>query len=128
MMVIDASAAVDLLMGTPKGRQVASRIAKEILHAPAILDLEVAQALRRWERSSQIDRTQAADAIENLLQLPLIRHAHDPLLRHIWSLHHNFTAYDAAYLALSAALGCIFLTCDTRLASARRQGFSVEVL
>jgi predicted nucleic acid-binding protein len=36
----------------------------------------------------------------------------------MWELRHNLGAYDAAYVALAAALGCELLTGDDELKSA----------
>ena len=58
MIVVDASAAVELLLGTARGAAVAERIfdPAESLHAPELLDLEIAQVLRRYERARIIGR------------------------------------------------------------------------
>jgi hypothetical protein len=49
MIVLEASAAVDWLLQTPAGRQIETRIysQNETLHTVHLLDLEVAQVLRR---------------------------------------------------------------------------------
>ena len=53
MIVLDASAAIELLLWTVLGTRVAQRIADpdETLHAPYLIDVEVAQVLRRFVRS-----------------------------------------------------------------------------
>jgi predicted nucleic acid-binding protein len=49
VIVLDASAAIDWLLQTAAGQQVENRIYSwnESPHAPHLLDLEVAQVLRR---------------------------------------------------------------------------------
>lgn len=118
MIVVDASAVVELLLNTPAGHAVAKRIADPALalHAPHLLDVEVAQALRRYAREGELDAAVAAVALGDLHDMDLQRHAHEPLLDRIWQLRQNLTAYDAAYVALAEVLDAVLLTCDVRLA------------
>jgi predicted nucleic acid-binding protein len=120
MIVLDASALVELLLGTDQGRSIAARIADPGLglHVPHLADVEVAQALRRYVREGQLDSSAAAAALEDLRSLDLERHSHEPLLERVWALRDNLTAYDAVYVALAEALETILLTCDGRLARA----------
>jgi len=118
MIVLDASAVVELLLGTLLGRSVAARIADPglSLHAPHLVDVEVARTLRRFVRSADLDAPSAAAALEDLCALDVERHSHEPLLDRVWALRDNLTAYDAVYVALAEALGATLLTCDGRLA------------
>lgn len=120
MTVLDASALVELLLGTSLGRRVAERIADPelALDAPHLVDVEVAQALRRLVRGGELDAATAEDALEDLRALDVERHSHEPLLDRVWALRENLTAYDAVYVALAEALGATLLTCDGRLARA----------
>lgn len=120
MIVLDASCLVELLVGTSLGRSVGARIAdpSEGLHAPHLVDIEVAQALRRLVRDGEIDAADATAAIGVLRTLDLERHAHEPLLGRVWALRGNLSAYDAVYVALAEALDTTLLTCDRRLARA----------
>lgn len=117
MIVLDASAVLDLLLVTDKGREVAERIAapEETLHAPHLIDLEVAQVLRRYAARRQLDAVRASQALEDLRDLDLNRYPHDVLLGRIWELRNNASAYDAAYLALAETLNAPLLTSDARL-------------
>ena len=49
-----------------------------------------------------------------------VRYSHTPLIRRIWELRPNFTAYEAAYIALAEATGSILFTCDEKLRSGHR--------
>ncbi len=130
MIVLDASALVELLLDTPTGRAVATRIADPALglHVPHLADVEVAQALRRYAKDGELDAASAAVALEDLRSLDLQRHAHEPLLDRIWELRHNLSAYDAVYLALAEVLDSVLLTCDGRLARAPGVARRVELV
>ena len=120
MIVLDASALVELILDTPTGRAVAARIADpaEGLHVPHLADIEVVQALRRYVRERDIDAVAAAVALDDLRALDLQRHAHEPLLERVWELRENLTAYDAVYVALTEVLDGVLLTCDGPLSRA----------
>ena len=120
MIVLDASAILELLLGTPAGLEVGARLGDPAmaLHVPHLLDIEVAQVLRRYVREAQLTERDAADALQDLRDLDLTRHAHEPLLGRVWALRQNFSAYDAVYVALAEMLDASLVTCDRRLAHA----------
>jgi predicted nucleic acid-binding protein len=130
VIVLDASALVELLLHTPAGRAIAMRIADPALglHVPHLADVEVAQALRRYARDGEIDTLAAATAIEDLHALDVQRHAHEPLLDRVWELRNNLGAYDAIYVALAEVLETVVLSCDRRLAGAPGMARRVEVV
>jgi predicted nucleic acid-binding protein len=120
VIVIDASAAIELLLATPRGIRVSAALRRrnEILLAPHLLDVEVAQVLRRLEGKGQLTTSRAAIALEDFAQLDITRYGHDTLLERVWQLRSNLTAYDAAYVALAEAAAAALLTCDAKLAGA----------
>jgi predicted nucleic acid-binding protein len=129
MIALDASAAIDWLLQTPAGQRIESRIylGKDTLHAPHLLDLEVAQVLRRLVYQGAIAAHRADEAIRDLVDLRINRYAHFVFLPRIWQLRHNFSAYDAAYIALAETLGAPLLTRDRRLASPGHHKAAVEI-
>ena len=129
MIVLDASAAVAWLLQTAVGRRIENRIfsRNESLHAPHLLDLEVTQVLRRLVQQGVVTAKRADEAVRDLLDLRLHRYPHFLFVPRIWQLRHNFSAYDAAYIALAEQLGGALVTRDRRLASAAGQGATVEV-
>jgi predicted nucleic acid-binding protein len=130
VIVLDASAIVELLLGTDQGRRIAARIADPELglHAPHLADVEVAQALGRYVREGELEPASAAAALEVLRALDLERHGHEPLLDRVWALRARLTAYDAVYVALAEALDSTLLTCDGRLARVPGVSRRVEVV
>jgi len=130
MMVVDASVLVEVLLNMPSGERVAHRLSDpdETLHAPHLVDLEVAQTLRRYEAAGEMSPERARQGLLAFLQMPLERHPHWPLLDRIWELRRNLTSYDAAYIALAEALDAPLLTCDRRLAAAPGHRAVVELI
>lgn len=130
MIVLDASAAIEWLLQTAVGARVDERIFSRAatLHAPHLLDIEVAQVLRRYVAAGTLTASRGQEALDDLLDLSLTRYPHDVLLRRIWELRSNVTAYDAAYLALAEALEAPLVTCDARIASAPGHHARVEVV
>jgi len=120
MIVLDASALVELLLGTETGLAIGERIADptDSIHIPHLADVEVTQALRRYVRDGSLDSDEAKEALENLRGLDLERHGHEPLLDRVWALRENLSAYDAVYVALAEALDGTLLTCDAKLSRA----------
>ncbi len=129
MIVIDASAVLELLLDTSAARRVADRLGKpaDPLHAPHLLDVEVAQAVRRYVAAGEIDAAKGRQAISDLLDLPVVRHPHTVLLARAWELRRSITAYDAMYVALAEALDAPLLTRDERLARSHGHHARIEV-
>lgn len=96
--------------------------------APDLINAEVLHALARFERGGVIDARTSAGAVETLAQLPIARYPTVTLLERAWSLRHNFTAYDAMYVALAEAVGTRLVTTDDRLAKAARTHTAIEVV
>lgn len=130
MIVLDASALVELVLGTPTGQIVAERISDPAigLHVPHLADVEVAQALRRYTLDGEIAAGIAAVALDDFRALDLQRHAHEPLLERVWALRGNLSAYDAVYVALAEALDTVLLTCDGPLSRAPGMTGRVELI
>jgi predicted nucleic acid-binding protein len=127
VIVVDASALVELILHTAAGRTVAARIADPAvgLHVPYLADIEVIQALRRLEHARDLDAGAASAAVDDYRALDLQRHAHEPFLGRVWEFRRNLTAYDAIYVALAEVLDAPLVTCDRRLA--RTPGLSIEI-
>jgi predicted nucleic acid-binding protein len=129
LIVLDASAAIDWLLQTPAGQQIEQRIysAGESLHAPHLIDIEIAQVLRRLVRENTVSERRAEEAIADLLDLRITRYPHSVLLPRIWELRHDLSAYDAAYVVLAEMLSAPLITRDSRLASTPSHAVKVEL-
>lgn len=120
MIVLDASAAVELLLRTPTGDRVLATLldCNEPIHAPELLDIEVLHVFRRAVARGAMTKTRAEQAIAILASMPCQRHGHGVLRSRVWRLRHNLSAYDAAYVALAEALDGTLVTCDRGIAAA----------
>jgi predicted nucleic acid-binding protein len=130
VIVIDASALLEVLLNTTASERVGERLfaGNDSLHAPHLLDLEVAQVLRRYTLSGEMDPNRSEQALEDLADLPVNRYPHDVFLFRIWALRRNLTAYDAAYIALAEALDAPLITRDGALARASGHRARVEFI
>jgi predicted nucleic acid-binding protein len=130
LIVPDASALLEILLRTPAAEAVSHRIFRRrvTLHVPHLLDLEVAQVLRRYSAQGELTETRAGEAVADLLDFPLTRYPHDLFLGRIWELRSNLTAYDAAYVALAEALPAPLVTRDARLGKSTGHRARIEVL
>jgi len=130
MMVVDASAVVEVLLQTEAGRRIEERLFApgETLHVPHLIDIEVAHALRRAWLQGFIDEVRAEEAIDDLAAWSLNRYPYDLFLPRIWTLRYCVTAYDAVYIALAETLEVILLTCDLRLAASSGHDAVIEVI
>ncbi len=77
--------------------------------------MEVAPTLRRLLLARRMSIARATEAVEDYLDLSLVRHGHESLLAPILERRANFSAYDATYVTLAATLGATLLSTDRRL-------------
>ena len=130
MIVLDASVAVQMLLGDDAGAAMAERLAAsgEPVAVPHLLDIEVTSAFRALVRSRSATPAEATQAITNLASLRITRHSHQALLVRVWDLRHVLTPYDAAYVALAEALHATLWTRDAGLARATGVHCRIELL
>jgi predicted nucleic acid-binding protein len=129
LIVLDSSAIVDWLLQTTAGLRIHLRVASRnaSLHAPHLLDIEVAHVMRRLVRQGTLPARRADDALVVLRDFRITRYPHITFLPRIWQYRHTLTAYDAAYIVLAEALDATLLTRDARLATAHGHSASIEL-
>src|SRR6266852_3136620 len=130
MIVVDASAVVEALLRSSAAEAVERWLfdPRQTLHAPHLLDVEVAHVIRRYAANGEIDNERGRAALTDLADLPLRRYRHDFLLPRVWDLRNNLTAYDAVYVALAEALDAPLLTRDKRLAASPGHHARIELV
>jgi predicted nucleic acid-binding protein len=128
VIVIESSAMVDALVDQPVNPHLLALLADEELHAPALLDFEVASALRGHALGGRLDQVRLEEAIDDFSGFRIERHQMTDLLAHILDLRENFTVHDATYVILARALEAPLVTADTKMREAKRFGVDVHVL
>lgn len=130
MIVLDASAAIEWLIKGSAGIKVDRRLFSlpVTLHVPHLLDVEIAQVLRRYVRERIITTSRGEEALQDLHDLPLNRYPHDILMPRVWELRAVLTAYDAVYVALAELLDAPLVTCDRKIALASGHRAAIEVI
>lgn len=126
MIVIDASVLTEVLLDRAQAKVALEDAQRghehEALHAPAVIEPETLNALRKVVHRGVVTPRRATEAVTDLTKARLIRYPHEPLVFRIWELRDQLTAYDAAYVALAEVLGdgARLLTGDKRLAKTAR--------
>jgi predicted nucleic acid-binding protein len=130
LIVVDASALLELLLRTDRAAAIEAKALapQERMHAPHLVDVEIAQALRRLVHLKETTRSRAQQALDDHAGLVIERHSHRELMPRIWQLRQSVTAYDGAYVALAEALDAPLLTCDARLGGSHGHGARIEVI
>lgn len=119
MLVIDASLVVAALIDTgPAGSWAEEMLVSDALAAPHLLQVEVANILRRAVRGRHIPVEVAALAHNDLLALRIELFPYEPFAERVWALRASVSAYDAWYVSLAEALGAPLATLDGKLARA----------
>jgi predicted nucleic acid-binding protein len=122
VIVLDASVVVKLLTNGALADSIRSDLFRrdESFIVPHVLDVEVMSALRSLVADQRIGADRSDQFLAGLAALPAERYSHTPLIGRIWELRHNFTAYDATYIALAEATDAALFTTDEKLRKGHR--------
>lgn len=126
-MILDASAAIDLLL---EREPMASWVRTEILgasriRAPHVIDAEVAGTVRRIVLAGGMTVERGGRALEDFARMPIRRYPQRRMLRRVWSLRDNVSAFDGFYVVLAESLGAPLVTTDGALV--RAPGLEIEI-
>jgi len=125
---MESSAIVDALVDDPANPELLALIADSELHAPSLIDYEVASALRGHVLGGKLAGSQLEEAAEDFSALRIERYPLATMMQAVLDLRENFTVYDAAYVVLAQALEAPLVTADAKLLEARKVGVDVRVL
>lgn len=118
-LVVDASIIFRLLANVKGDELLRQRLARKV-HAPALIDVEIASVVRGHVITSKpevrISEGRARIMLERFGQLKIVRHPMLPLQSRVLELRNNLTAYDGMYVALAELLGVPLLTDDAKFA------------
>ncbi len=117
-VIVDASAMVDLLVGSTLAASIEDRLRGHEVHVPAHFDAEVLSALGRLQRAEEMTVRQVTTRLQRVAGAPIQRHLLAPLLVGAWKLRHNLRLVDALYVELAHRLDAPIVTTDAGLAAA----------
>jgi predicted nucleic acid-binding protein len=118
VIVLDASALVDLVLDQPVAEWVLDQLEGQDILAPAHQPAEVLSALARLVGSDVLDDQTAREVLEDVASLPqLVVPVTRPQLRRAYALRERIRVVDGLYVALAEERACPLLTTDLRLAA-----------
>ncbi len=128
MIVLDASAAVELVLATRPGAAVARRLRGETVHAPAHFDVEVIGAIRRAVIRRLISDHEGLVTVVDFQRLPVRRWPTKAFVKRAYQLRNTHTVADGVYIALAEGLAAPLITCDRRLADSHGHDAHIELV
>jgi predicted nucleic acid-binding protein len=128
MIVLDASAAVELVLATRPGAAVARRLRGETVHAPAHFDVEVIGAIRRAVIRRLISDHEGLVTVVDFQSLPVRRWPTKAFVERAYQLRNTHTVADGVYIALAEGLTAPLITCDRRLADSHGHDAHIELV
>lgn len=120
-VVVDTSVVLYVLLEGKREEVLRRRLSEpRTLHAPHLIDYEFGNALRGLRLGNRINQRLADDVRADFADLRIERHPGATTAERAWQLRKNYTAYDAAYIALAELLECPLLTGDAKLRGPHR--------
>ena len=128
MIVIDASALLDLILLRPNASRVGEALRGQDVAAPELLLVETCTELARLERAGDLHTHDADVAIRDVGEMPISLVGHSPLHTRAWALRGSLRVSDAFYVACAELLSAPLVTSDARLAGAPLSGVAVTLV
>jgi len=128
VIVLDASAAVELLAGSAVGGRVGSLLRADDVVAPELLDVEISSAFARLVRAGTVTDEAAGARVSALQRMPVVRIPHRPLTGRAWRLRDRVRISDAFYVACAELVDGSLVTTDSRLGRAGLSGVTITVV
>ncbi|WP_109508460.1 type II toxin-antitoxin system VapC family toxin [Nocardioides speluncae] len=126
--VVDASVVIALLANRQADEVLRKRLATaRSLHAPHLIDVEVASGIRGLLLGGKLDSDRAVAMLSDFGSLRITRHPSLPYLARVLELRNNLTAYDATYVAMAEGLDLPLMTRDARMAGAVGHRAEIQV-
>lgn len=116
-LVVDCSAIAGIAFQEPWAAEARQRIGERALHAPHLLQNELASVAVKKARRGE---PHAADGLAEAALIEIDLHRIEPEAVAELALRYGLSAYDASYLWLAADLKCPLATFDDKLAGAAR--------
>ncbi len=117
-VVVDCSVIAGLIFQEHWQAEAHARIADRSLHAPHLLDSEIAQVALKKHRGGATEL--AAAGLEEYSDMIILTHPVKAAESFELAARYNLSAYDAAYLWLAAKLKAPLATFDAKLGEAAR--------
>lgn len=119
-LVVDASVLAAALYGERGRAEAEALLHGRALHAPHLLDCEIASVGLKRQRRDKSSGAAVESALRAYAGLPIERHTVDVAAINAIAMRYGLTAYDAAYLCVAERLAAPLATLDAKLAAAAR--------
>lgn len=128
MIVVDASAVLELLLRTPSGLRVEHRMLADHACAPHLLDADVFHRIVTMGKHGHLDGSEVVSGVADLADAPIARVDHRPLFDLAADFSAAMSGYDALYAALARVTSATLVTADRRLARTATERFAIAAL
>jgi predicted nucleic acid-binding protein len=117
-VVLDASAAVDLLLRAESAPWIRETLGHRDVHAPGHFHGEVLNAFGRMYRAGEHTTAQVDVLVRALMTMPVVVSPAASTIEGAWRRRGEHSLADALYVELAAQLGTVVITTDRRLSRA----------
>ncbi len=127
MIVVDASAFLELLLRTEVGVAVERLLLGDAAATPHLFDAEVLHRLVGFGKRRVLAEYEVESAVADLRDAPIARIDHRPLLGRALEMSTALSGYDALYSALAEDSGGRLVTGDRAFGLTAREQFALDV-